>query len=66
MRALLTNAPYPARNPGQNIADLKAQVAANEKGVTELRKMVAHYGLATVVRAIWVMCRTMQPTPSSA
>ena len=48
VRALLTNAPYPARNPGQNIADLKAQVAANEKGVTELRKMVAHYGLATV------------------
>ena len=48
VRALLTNAPYPARNPDQNIADLKAQVAANEKGVIELRKMVAHYGLATV------------------
>ena len=48
VRALLTNAPYPARNPAQNIADLKAQVAANEKGVIELRKMVAHYGLATV------------------
>jgi 5-oxoprolinase (ATP-hydrolysing) len=45
---LLTEAPYPARNPAQNIADLKAQVAANEKGVIELRKMVRHYGLATV------------------
>jgi 5-oxoprolinase (ATP-hydrolysing) len=45
---LLTKAPYPARNPSQNIADLKAQVAANEKGVTELRKMVRRYGLGTV------------------
>jgi 5-oxoprolinase (ATP-hydrolysing) len=45
---LLTEAPCPARNPAQNIADLKAQVAANEKGVVELRKMVRHYGLATV------------------
>src|SRR6185437_15886455 len=36
---LLTEASYPARNPSQNIADLKAQVAANEKGVLELRKM---------------------------
>ncbi|HET7211170.1 MAG TPA: hydantoinase B/oxoprolinase family protein [Methyloceanibacter sp.] len=48
--ALLTNAPYPARNPAQNIADLKAQVAANEKGAAELRAMVRHYGLP-VVRA---------------
>jgi len=48
VRMLLTEAPYPARNPEQNIADLKAQVAANEKGVIELRKMVARYGLGTV------------------
>ena len=48
--ALLTKAPYPARNPAQNIADLKAQVAANEKGAAELRAMVRHYGLP-VVRA---------------
>jgi 5-oxoprolinase (ATP-hydrolysing) len=47
---LLTKAPYPARNPAQNIADLKAQVAANEKGADELRAMVRHYGLG-VVRA---------------
>jgi 5-oxoprolinase (ATP-hydrolysing) len=45
---LLTSAPYPARNPAQNIADLKAQVAANEKGAAELRIMVRHYGLGTV------------------
>jgi 5-oxoprolinase (ATP-hydrolysing) len=48
VRTLLTEAPYPVRNVAQNIADLKAQVAANEKGVAELRKMVRHYGLATV------------------
>jgi 5-oxoprolinase (ATP-hydrolysing) len=50
VRQLLTASPYPARNPEQNIADLKAQVAANEKGAAELRTMVRHYGLA-VVRA---------------
>jgi 5-oxoprolinase (ATP-hydrolysing) len=48
VRALLTEAPYPVRNLAQNIADLKAQVAANEKGAIELRKMVRHYGLAVV------------------
>ncbi|RUM99800.1 5-oxoprolinase [Pseudaminobacter arsenicus] len=45
---LLTNHSYPARNPSQNIADLKAQIAANEKGAAELRKMVAHFGLEVV------------------
>ena len=48
--ALLTGGNYPARNPVQNINDLKAQVAANEKGVQELRKMVRHFTLP-VVRA---------------
>jgi 5-oxoprolinase (ATP-hydrolysing) len=38
MRDLLAAARYPARNPDQNIADLRAQVAANEKGVQELRR----------------------------
>ena len=46
--ALLTNAKYPVRNSVQNIADLQAQIAANEKGVQELHRMVEHYGLATV------------------
>ncbi len=48
LRALLVSGPYPARNPEQNIADLKAQVAACERGARELRKMVAHFGLDTV------------------
>jgi 5-oxoprolinase (ATP-hydrolysing) len=48
LHALLTDHPYPARNPQQNIADLKAQIAANEKGVAELRKMVAHFGLDVI------------------
>jgi 5-oxoprolinase (ATP-hydrolysing) len=49
-RAMLASARWPARNPDQNLADLRAQVAANQKGVEELRKMVACYGL-DVVRA---------------
>ncbi len=49
-RTLLASARYPARNPDQNMADFRAQVAANQKGVEELRKMVAHFGL-DVVRA---------------
>jgi 5-oxoprolinase (ATP-hydrolysing) len=44
----LTSAQYPARNIDQNLADLRAQVAANERGVQELRKMVDHYGLDVV------------------
>ena len=44
MIALMSSGKYPCRNPGQNMADLRAQVAANEKGVAELRKMVAHFG----------------------
>jgi 5-oxoprolinase (ATP-hydrolysing) len=48
MRKLLASARYPARNPDQNIADLRAQIAANEKGVQELKRMVAHFGLAVV------------------
>lgn len=48
LRRLLTEHRYPARNPHQNVADLKAQIAANEKGVAELRKMVVHFGLGVV------------------
>jgi 5-oxoprolinase (ATP-hydrolysing) len=50
MRRILAEAAHPARNIDQNLADLRAQVAANEKGAQELRKMVGHYGL-DVVRA---------------
>ena len=45
---LLTAGKYPVRNPVQNIADLQAQIAANEKGVQELHRMVEHYGLEIV------------------
>jgi len=48
MRDLLTSGPWPARNPTQNIADLKAQVAACERGTTELHKVIDHYGLNVV------------------
>jgi 5-oxoprolinase (ATP-hydrolysing) len=49
-RALLAGARYPARSPDVNVADAKAQVAANQKGVQELRRVVAQYGW-DVVRA---------------
>jgi 5-oxoprolinase (ATP-hydrolysing) len=50
MRALLASGRYPVRNAEQNIADLRAQVAADETGVAELRRMVDEFGL-DVVRA---------------
>ncbi|GAA4017586.1 hydantoinase B/oxoprolinase family protein [Actimicrobium antarcticum] len=46
--ALLGSGRYPARNIPQNIADLQAQIAANQKGVDELLKMVEHFGLGMV------------------
>ena len=49
MVALLKSGEYPSRNPQQNMADLKAQIAANEKGVQELRKMVDQFSLPTVL-----------------
>jgi 5-oxoprolinase (ATP-hydrolysing) len=45
---LLASGPYPARNPAQTLADLRAQIAANEKGVQELHAMVAQFGRETV------------------
>ncbi|WP_027403411.1 hydantoinase B/oxoprolinase family protein [Aphanizomenon flos-aquae] len=48
VRNYLLNHPYPSRNPDQNIADFKAQIAANERGVQELGKMVNQYGITTV------------------
>src|SRR3712207_3349847 len=48
MVALLRSGKHPSRNPEQNMADLKAQIAANEKGVQELRKMVDQFGLDVV------------------
>ena len=48
MRELLASGAWPARNPDMNIADFKAQLAACEKGVQELVKMVDHFGLEVV------------------
>ena len=48
LRKVLADGPHPARNISQNIADLRAQVAANEKGAEELRVLVASYGRDTV------------------
>lgn len=45
---LLSSGEWPARNPQQNIEDLKAQIAANRRGLQELGSVIDHYGLATV------------------
>ncbi|GGS98564.1 hydantoinase B/oxoprolinase family protein [Streptomyces cinerochromogenes] len=47
-RRLLTEAPYPSRNPRTNLADLRAQIAANQKGVDEVRRMIGEFGLDVV------------------
>jgi 5-oxoprolinase (ATP-hydrolysing) len=47
-RRLLTSAPYPSRNPDTNLADLRAQVAANEKGIEEVAAMIDHFGFDVV------------------
>ncbi len=44
----LNSTSHPARNPAQNLADLQAQIAANARGIAELKRMVEQYGLATV------------------
>jgi 5-oxoprolinase (ATP-hydrolysing) len=48
LRRLLASAPYPARNPDQNVADVKAQLAANARGVAELDKLGARFGWRTI------------------
>ncbi|MER5223057.1 hydantoinase B/oxoprolinase family protein [Streptomyces flaveus] len=47
-RRLLTEAPYPSRNPKTNLADLRAQIAANQKGVDEVARMIENFGLDVV------------------
>jgi 5-oxoprolinase (ATP-hydrolysing) len=48
LRELLASGAYPSRNPEQNLADLRAQIAANEKGASELNSTVEQYGRKTV------------------
>ncbi|MFE4831859.1 hydantoinase B/oxoprolinase family protein [Streptomyces sp. NPDC056672] len=47
-RELLTTARHPSRDPGTNLADLRAQIAANEKGIAELARMVDEFSLDVV------------------
>lgn len=47
-RELLTAGPYPSRNPDRNLADLRAQVAANARGAEEVWAMIEHFGLDVV------------------
>jgi 5-oxoprolinase (ATP-hydrolysing) len=49
MRELLLSGAHPSRNPAQNLADMRAQIAANAKGSAELKALVAQYGLNTVI-----------------
>lgn len=46
--SLLTDAPHPSRNPATNLADLRAQIAANQKGVDEVARMIENFGLDVV------------------
>jgi 5-oxoprolinase (ATP-hydrolysing) len=48
LRDVLTAGPCPARNPDQNVADLRAQLAANARGISELERAVQRHGLDTV------------------
>ena len=50
VRTALARGRFPARNPDQNIADLKAQLAANARGVVELERLIARFGIRTVER----------------
>jgi len=47
-RAILGSGRYPCRNIDDNLADLAAQVAANETGLREVNRMIAQFGLTTV------------------
>ncbi len=48
LREALARGPWPARNPDQNVADLKAQLAANACGIRELERLAAEHGVATL------------------
>ena len=50
LRAALAAGPWPARNPAQNLADLRAQLAANARGIAEIERAVQRHGLDTRAR----------------
>ena len=68
-RAILAGAKYPARNPDQNVADIKAQIAANATAADALGAIVARYGW-DVVRQLHApchgQCRSRHPRRHSA
>ncbi len=52
VRAAFTAGPWPARNPAQNLADLRAQLAANRCGIEELQRAAARHGVARLEAAM--------------
>ena len=48
LREALLAAPYPSRRPDQNVADLRAQLAANARGISEIERAVQRHGVDTV------------------
>ncbi len=50
LKTLLKSGPHPARNSHQNIADLKAQVAANTRGINEMKSLIADWGQDLVLQ----------------
>jgi len=48
LREALGRGRYPARNPDENVADIQAEIAANEKGLQLLDDLLARYGLEVV------------------
>ena len=63
---LLQTAEYPSRDPATNLADLRAQIAANAKGIAELHRMVEHFGLDVVTRPTWATSSRTPPRRSGA
>ena len=61
IREVLDSDPYPCRNTDQNMADLKAQIAANEKGAHELLSMVEQFGLNVVQAYICLLYTSPSP-----
>ncbi|MEM7386130.1 MAG: hydantoinase B/oxoprolinase family protein, partial [Verrucomicrobiota bacterium] len=50
LEALLASGPYPSRSVDQNIADIRAQIAANRKGVELLLELFRRHGEASVLK----------------
>jgi len=60
LRSALTTAPYPSRLPDENIADIRAAIAANHKGEESLRQLVAIYSWDVVHSYMGYLCETAE------